>query len=91
MSAWQVRLKSLQQLTGAEKNLIEGKLLTFGDGTKAERWFKEDDTDEDAVQRLSALLPDAGESEKAQMVFRSPAKQECHKVDGVLLRGVGNL
>lgn len=44
-------------------------MLAHGDDAKAARWFKGDDADEDTVQRLRALLPDAGESQKACSAF----------------------
>ncbi len=59
MSKWQTRLSNLEGLSDDDKLYVEGKLLALGDDGRAARFFKLNN--KVTVQRLRALLPEAGE------------------------------
>ena len=64
MSDWRTRLRNLEGLSLREKAYLEGKLLAFGDNDKAAPFFEDNVSEEYTVTRLSALLPEAGETRR---------------------------
>ena len=72
MSYWRTRLRNLDGLSVREKFYLEGKLLAFGDDDKAACFFLHNESDELTVRRLSALLPEAGETSRKHSHFLQP-------------------
>lgn len=62
MSDWQRKLSNLPGLSAKDKRIVEGKLLAEHDDDWAARFFQDNETPEATIERLTALLPKAGET-----------------------------